>query len=233
MSAALANAGVSAGASDSGFWEPRRSLTLNAARRHSRFVKRLRLFLVLGAGALLGLLSYYIFEGPEAVIVNATQSESVRMTNPRYNGTDGDGVPYSLTADFAVRSRDNLDAVRLINPVLSFSRAQGAEASNITAKEGLYDSKAQTMELRSDVTVTTDDGYICQTSHARIHAANKTVEGDEKISCTGRFGSVQGERYKIVNNYARFIFYDNVTGIILPEPEKDVSVSPTDLETPP
>ncbi|MEE9347652.1 MAG: LPS export ABC transporter periplasmic protein LptC [Robiginitomaculum sp.] len=229
MNAAL----TSTASGNAGLWEPRRSLTLNAARRHSRFVKLFRFVLVLGSGLLLALLAYYIVEGPEKLVVNTEETESVRMTNPRYNGMDSDGVPYTLTADYAVRSRASLDAVRLINPVLKFSRSGEADASNITAKEGIYDSKAQTMELRSDVSVRIDDGYICQTSHARIHAVEKTVEGDEKISCTGRFGSVQGDSYKIVNNYTRFVFYGNVTGIILPEPKNDASVSPTDLETTP
>jgi len=92
--------------------------------------------------------------------------------------------------------------VRLVNPVLNFFRLEGAESSNIIAKEGLYDSKAQAMELRTDVTVSTDDGYVCETTHARILASDKTVEGDEPIFCTGGFGQVRGDKYQILDSYS-------------------------------
>lgn len=207
------------------FWEPRRSLTLAAARRHSRFVKFLRLMLILACGVLLSIMAYYIIEGPDAPTIDTPDAESVRMTNPRYNGVDGDGVPYTLTADFAVRGRENLDAVRLISPILSFNRTADAPPSKMVAKEGLYDSKAATMELYTDVVVTTDDGYVCETTHARIHAVNKTVSGDQQIFCSGSFGDVRGDRYEILDDYSRFIFYDNVTGTIMPNNDSDPAAS--------
>ncbi len=207
---------------DDTFWEPRRTLTLAAARRHSRFITVFRGLLIGLAICLVGALTYFIFDGPKSETVVTNESEIVRMTNPRYTGTDGDGEPYTLTAEYAVRSRTDVNAVRLINPVLNFVRLEGVETSNIIAKEGLYDSKAQTMELRTDVTVRTDDGYVCETTHARILATDKTVQGDEPIFCTGDFGQVRGDSYQILDNYSRFIFLGNVKGKIVPEPDNAI-----------
>ena len=207
---------------DDTFWEPRRTLTLAAARRHSRFITIFRGLLIGLAICLVGALTFFIFDGPASETVVTNEAEIVRMTNPRYTGTDGDGVPYTLTAEYAVRSRSDVNAVRLVNPVLNFFRLEGAEGSNIVAKEGLYDSKAQAMELRTDVTVSTDDGYVCETTHARILASDKTVEGDEPIFCTGDFGQVRGDKYQILDSYSRFIFLGNVKGKIVPEPDNAI-----------
>lgn len=209
-------------------WEPCRTLTLAAARRHTRFVKLSRLVTMLAALALLGALTFFIFDGPAREPIVTNEEELVRMTNPRYTGTDGEGEPYSLTADYAVRSRTAVDAVKLVNPVLNFLRLEGAEDSKIVAKEGLYDSKAQTMELRKDVTVSTDDGYVCETTHARVRAADRTVEGDEPIFCTGEFGQVRGDRYQILDSYSRFVFTGNVKGKIVPAADNAID----DIQTP-
>jgi len=209
---------MNAAASTDTLWEPRRSLTLAAANRHTRFVAILRLAFILGAGCVLGLLAFYMATGVgQETVDTGPAGDAVRMTNPQYTGLDGQGVPYALTADYATRALDNPDAVKLIKPVLTFRRLDGAPESTVTALEGLYDSKAQIMELRADVKVRTDDGYSCDTTHAKIFTADRRVTGDEPIKCTGNFGTVQGERYQIIEDYSRYIFEDNVKAIIYPE----------------
>lgn len=199
-------------------WEPRRALTLSAARRHTRFIEALRLAFIIGAGIILGLLAFFMSRSISGEdIAPKGDGEAVRMTNPRYTGLDGQGVPYALTAEYATRSLENPDAVKLVKPVLTFARTKGAAPSTVTALEGLYDSKGQIMELRADVRVRTDDGYNCDTSHARIYTAQRRVEGDEAIRCTGNFGEVEGDRFEIVEDYSRYIFNDNVHAIIYPE----------------
>ena len=199
-------------------WEPRRSLTLTAANRHTRFVVVLRLLLILGAGSVLGLLAFYMSSGVGTEQIDTGPGgDAVRMTNPKYTGLDGQGVPYALTAEYATRDMENPDAVKLVKPVLTFRRAEGAPTSSVTALEGLYDSKAQVMELRADVKVRTDDGYSCDTTHAKIFTADRRVVGDEPILCTGNFGTVEGQRYQIIEDYSRYIFEDNVKAIIYPE----------------
>ncbi|WP_017931484.1 LPS export ABC transporter periplasmic protein LptC [Robiginitomaculum antarcticum] len=216
---------MSPAAGHTSLWEPRRALTLNAARRHTRRVRALRLAFIVGAGAILGVLAFYMSRSIGRVdVAPRGDGEAVRMTNPRYTGLDGQGVPYALTAEYATRSLDDPDVVKLIKPVLTFARVQGADPSKVTALEGLYDSKGQVMELRANVQVKTDDGYICDTSHARIFTSERRVEGDEAIHCTGNFGEVEGDSYEIVEDYSRYIFKDNVHAIIYPE---DMRAGPT------
>lgn len=200
------------------FWAPRRALTLSAARRHTRRIQIFRFGLILMAGALLGLVAFYLVRNAGGGLNEEVGgTEAIRMTNPRYTGLDGDGTPYSLTADFATRDISESNVVDLSKPVLKFQRKPDALPSTVTADRGEYDSTQQVMILLDNVVVTTDDGYVCKTSHARIYAAKRTVEGDQAISCTGNFGVMRGDRYEILDDYSRFIFQDNVKATLYPD----------------
>lgn len=217
-----------------GFWEPKRAMTLSAARRHTRFIRVFRYALLAAALIMIAVLSYFIFDRPD-LTKGPTQlsGEGVRMTNPRYTGVDESGLPYSLTADYAIRDLDSAAVVNLVNPVLSFSQTADGESSRIVAEEGTYDSRAQTMELRSDVVVRTQQGHVCHTSHALIYAREKTVRGNEPISCEGDFGTMRGDRYEILDNYTRFVFNTNFTALLLSPEGNDASDDLTPQEETP
>jgi len=72
-----------------GLWEPKRTLTLDAARQHF-------LTLILG-GVVLWIYSQRSTPAPQEL----NPSESARMMNPRFSGRTGEGLPYKLTADEA------------------------------------------------------------------------------------------------------------------------------------
>jgi len=220
---------------EDGFWEPKRALTLTAARQHTRFIRVLRMALLGVAALLIGLLAYFIIDRPEMNAgTQAVGGESVRMTNPRYTGLDGQGLPFNLTADYAIRDLVNMSAVKLVNPVLSFSQGSDGEikaGSRIVAQGGSYDSAAQTMELTTDVVVRTTDGNICRTSHALINARAKTVTGNQPIECEGNFGTMRGDQYEILDDYSRFVFINNFTALLLPESGNySADPTPTPLE---
>jgi len=74
------------------------------------------------------------------------------------------------------------------------------------------------LNLEVAVNLETDDGYFCQSTHARIFARNKRIEGDEPINCKGNFGKVNGEAFEINDNYTKFIFKDGMNAIINGDP---------------
>jgi lipopolysaccharide export system protein LptC len=108
----------------------------------------------------------------------------------------------------------NRDEVVLDNPVLEFIREDGAEASLVVAETGTYDDIKKILNLRSEVNLNTDDGYRCKTTHARIFARDKRIEGDERIECNGNFGIVNGNAYEINDNYKVFVFKNGMDAII-------------------
>lgn len=211
-----------------GLWEPKRTLTLEAARRHTQRIQMLRRILI-GLAALLVLFLIFQFVGRGTkTFDDPNPTESVKMVNPRYSGRTSDGLPFYLTADTATRTMAKRTEVDLIKPVLEFIRAEDAASSFVLADTGTYDDVNKILNLRTDVNLETDDGYICDTTHARIFARDKRIEGDEPIACVGNFGSVNGRAYEINNNYTEFVFKDGMDAVIKQDPAKNSPTSTQD-----
>ena len=163
-----------------GLWEPKRTLTLAAARRHSQRIRVLRGILILLSAVLIGLLVWQFTSQTVQDFGPDNPSESVRMINPRYSGRTDDGLPYYLTASEAVRTTDNAEVVELLAPVLHFFRNEGVEESIITAETGTYDDVNKILNLNTTVDMKTDDGNHCISTHARIFAKTKIVHAERR-----------------------------------------------------
>jgi len=210
------------------YWEPRRALTLDAARRHSIFVHRARFVLMGFAALLVIMLGWYFINAPKPPTPSDNPDETVKMVNPIYKGRTSEGLPYRIMADDAIRFINKPNEVRLTNPILNFLREDGASESIILATSGLYQSEKQVLELNSDVNLKTDNGYDCKTGHARIFVDGKRIEGDKPISCTGDFGQAGGNAFEINDNYSEFVFKNGMTAKLIPE-KADSIFGPTDL----
>jgi lipopolysaccharide transport protein LptA/LPS export ABC transporter protein LptC len=202
---------------DLGLWEPKRALTLEAALAHTRRIKVLRYVLMALSVAIVGVLIWQFMSDQSGFEPVNDPSESVRMVNPRYSGRTGDGLPFYLIADTAVRRRSDLDTVLLDNPVLEFIRDEGVETSTVIAQSGSYNDMSKILVLETDVNLETDDGNSCDTTHARIFNVEKRIEGDKPIECVGEFGTVTGQTYAIEDAYRTFIFKDGMTADLVNE----------------
>ena len=215
MNSAVISSGDRSASDALGLWEPKRTLTLEAARRHSARIKVMRYILMTLCAGLAAYLVYEFVRGnPAGAFPEDNPTESVKMVNPRYSGRTTDGLPFYLTADSATRTLANRSEVALLKPVLEFIREDGAEASLVLAETGTYDDVKKILNLRTAVDLNTDDGYKCKTTHARIFAKEKRIEGDERIECDGNFGIVNGNSYEINDNYKVFVFKGGMDAII-------------------
>lgn len=197
-----------------GLWEPKRTLTLEAARRHTQRIKFIRR-LLLGFAALLCLAIIYEFVTQQGTtILEDNPEESVKMINPRYSGRTANGLPFYLTAASATRTLANRNEVDLVKPVLEFIRQDGAESSFVVASNGTYNDVDKVLDLKADVKLSTDDGYACETGHARIFTVDNRIEGNQAINCEGNFGTVNGNAFAIEDNYRVFIFKNGMDAII-------------------
>ncbi|WP_371396751.1 LPS export ABC transporter periplasmic protein LptC [Fretibacter rubidus] len=204
-----------------GLWEPKRTLTLEMARRHSARIKLMRRVLIGGAVVLSALVIWQFASQPTGFDLPDNPEDSVRMINPRYSGRTSDNLPYYLTASEAVREAEKTNAVKLAAPVLEFYRAAGAAVSKVVAKTGVYNDIDKVLDLSGDVDLNTDDGYACQTSQARILARDKAIDGNAPIACQGNFGTVNGNEYAITDNYKRFVFKGGMSAVI----ERDAALA--------
>ena len=212
-------------------WEPRHALSLDSARRHSLFIRKARLALMVFSSILILILLWYFISTPKPKPPEDNPDETVKMVNPVYKGRTADNLPFRITADEAVRFIQNPDETKLVNPVLNFLRSSEAKESQVLALTGLYNSETHVLELQQDVHLNTDDGNDCSTSHARIFVKEKRIEGDEAIACTGKFGRVAGSSYEINDNYAEFVFKGGMTARIIPETIDDI-IAPSNTTIP-
>lgn len=189
-----------------GLWEPKRALTLEAARAHTQRIKLMRYVLIGLSVVLVAVLIWQFLSDRGGFDPISDPTESVKMVNPRYSGRTADGLPFYLTADTAVRRMEDRNTVLLESPVLEFIRDQGVESSAVIAKTGSYNDMNKILELNTDVNLETDDGNSCLTTHARIFNVEKRIEGDAPIDCTGGFGQVSGQTYEIQDDYKTFVF---------------------------
>lgn len=211
-----------------GLWEPKRALTLEAARRHSARIRLFRRILIAMAAAMVLILGWQFATQQNTFIVDDNPGESVKMINPRYSGRTKDGLPYRLISESAIRLTQNAKEVALIKPVLQFMRAPGVKESLVVAATGQYDDVNQVLDLRSEVDLTTDDGYHCTSTHARVHANDKRIEGNEPIACDGSFGKVSGQSYEIKEDYSVFVFKDGTAAYLQPRRKEAQAEAPSE-----
>lgn len=231
-------ASIQNGGQSAEFWEPRRALTLDAARRHSAFIRIARQVLLGCAAMLAGTLIWYFISAPKAITLAPSPDETVKMVNPIYKGRTSDGLPYRITANDAIRFIQNPDEVKLAQPILNFLRTDGAKESVVLAISGVYDSKNQILNLNQDVNLNTDDGYVCKTGHSRVFIKEKRIEGDGGIDCTGSFGKAAGNAYEINDSYTEFVFKNGMVAQLIPNEADDAlrglsSIGPTSTSSDP
>ena len=152
MTPAATYSGLPRSATDArGLWEPKRTLTLEAARRHSQMIRYIR-WAMLSAAALLVLTIIVQFMTQKSrVVVEESLVDSVKMINPRYTGRTADNLPFYLTALTATRALDNRHEVKLEKPVLEFIRGAGMESSFVEAESGSYDDVKKILNLQAAV----------------------------------------------------------------------------------
>ena len=174
----------------------------------------LRFGFIAGIIALLALLVVQLFIGAASgpSLPDEAVSTDVRMINPRITGRDERLTPYALTADVAIRRRDNADGLtELERPRLDYDFLNtGTSASEVLAQTGTFDPANRILDLYSDVNLNTDNGYSFASQHARIFLREERVAGEMPVTGTGPVGTITAERYEIHDGGNRVIFEGNV-----------------------
>jgi len=197
-------------------WAPRRQLSLEKARERSRLVVWLRRIFVAGAaisiGIFLGHLAANAIQASGSNIKELTGNEVVTMINPRFTGRDDMGEPFVIMATSAQRQRGNDDVVLLYEPTLSDEL--GGE---ISAPQGLYNQRDQTLELFGKVVAADPGGYVFNSNRARIYVREGRIEGLEPLKGAGPIGEVESTSYEILEEGDRIVLSGNVKMTLYPK----------------
>jgi lipopolysaccharide export system protein LptC len=217
MTAATADAEHSA-------WEPKRALSLRAARQRSRLIAALRRFFVAGAGASFAavfvFMALYAIEGG----FNAGQyaaTEPLRMINPRFVGRTQGGGPYQLSAELAERPPGENQPIELVAPVYR------TEAGTImSAPRGVYDEQAKTVVFDGEVLFADRGGNRFTTPHMVVDLAKGTLTGRGGVTGAGPLGVIQADAYELRDSDRAMVLRGSVRGQIPDRGQQDGEPTP-------
>ncbi len=197
-------------------WEPKRALTLKAARRRSRLIAALRRFFVAGAGA--SFAAVFVFMALHAIEGGFNRdrysaAEPLRMINPRFIGRTDNGGPYQLSAEVAERAPGENQPIELIAPVYR------TEAGTIMlAPHGIYDEQAQTVVFEGEVLFSDRGGNRFTTPNMVVDLEKGTLTGRGGVTGAGPLGVLQAGSYEIRDSDRALVLGGGVRGQI---PDRD------------
>ena len=193
-------------------WEPRRQLSLDAARRRSARLSGLRfVFVALAAGSFASIFVFMAINAlggqvdPAAI---AAASEGQRMEKPRFVGRSESGQRYEIVAKTAFR-QPGTDIIVLDTPIYA-----SEDGRKMLSVRGLYDPAKRTVELEGDVKFEGQDGAGFSSTNAFIDATTGTIRGERAIRGAGPLGAVRSDTYEISDDGRRITLRGRVQGVI-------------------
>jgi lipopolysaccharide export system protein LptC len=186
-----------------------------AAERHSRRVRWFKRaipvlclavagFLFVRAGA-----SFFLDQVAGFNTGFTIKDRKIVMEKPRLSGFKRDGSSYEMLAEKAVQD------LRLPNRVelraLSARIQQGAQGwTTLSGDEGLYDSKAEKLDVRGQVRVKTDGGAEAWLEEAFIDFKAGLVTSEKPVDVRMNSGRVTADALRVLDNGRQFVFEGRV-----------------------
>lgn len=202
----------------------RRRKAFEAAARHSRRVRRLRVALPI-AGLLLfvgvvatGVVSRIEF-GLSVGDLKIT-AEGLAMDAPRLSGSDGKGRTYEVTAESAVQDLGDPRKIRLSGIRATVVQADGRRA-DFEAASGLYDAGAQSLSLDERIRIRDSDGTAADLEHASIDLETGAVESDAPVSFSSSLGAIEAEGMEVRSKGKSVTFSNGVKMTVDPKAIRD------------
>jgi lipopolysaccharide export system protein LptC len=188
------------------------------AARHSRMVRILRIAVPAAVSlAIAAVIAISIFNPFRMLMPKlpldmgnlVVSGSKVTMESPHLAGYTPDQRPYELWAKTAVQDLTDPDHVEL-NKLRTKLLMQDGSTVFLDARAGLFDNKAQTLDLHKDIFLKTTNGYQARLTKAFIDLAKNTVDSEERVDVKLTNGSLSSDRLHITEGGAVIRFEGNV-----------------------
>jgi lipopolysaccharide export system protein LptC len=219
-------------AADSGALDrQRRRRAFQAARRHSRLVRRLRV--ALPASGLIAIAGFVVMTRiglPDNLDLTAARlsvtPSAIIMDRPHMTGFDKEDRKFSVSADRAVQALMNPDLVRLEKITASIAK-EGEPGTTITADAGDYDQANSTLKLFGAIAVDSPEGYAVRMTDADIDFGAGTLASPNPARVTYEGNETTGQSVSITGGGKVIVFTGGVRTTILPNGDPSGSAAPT------
>ena len=164
-------------------------------RKYSSFVKSLRFILPLLALVMTVIVLTWDEAGRRVApmkkedLLPASENIQNELLKPVFNSVDDKNQPYTVTADRATQSRNDPDLVELAKPVASLTMNSG-EKIDADAASGLYQQKAQKLNLEGAVHLIHSNGYMLTTEELRVDLVTHKAYSGRDVRVEGPGGTI-------------------------------------------
>ena len=204
------------------------------AARHSRMVRVLRIAVPLVVGlAMAGVVAISIFNPFRALMkqlpVNidnlVVSGTKITMESPHMSGFTPDQRPYEVWAKTATQDLTDPDRVEL-KTLRAKVLQEDRSTVTLEARTGLFDTKAQLLDLRKDIFLQSSTGYEARMSQALLDIGKGTVTSEEPVDVKLLNGTLTADKLRITEKGALVRFEGHVVMNLIMENPDPISVEP-------
>ncbi len=212
------------------------------AARHSRMVRVLRIAVpAVVALAMAGVIGISIFNPFRALMKQlpldmdnlVVSGSKITMESPHMSGFTPDQRPYEVWAKTATQDLNDPDHVEL-KTLRAKVLQEDRSTVTLDARTGLFDTKAQLLDLRKDIFLQSSTGYEARLSQAMLDIGKGTVTSEEPVDVKLLNGTLTADRLRITEKGELVRFEGHVVmNLIMDNPEPAASVEPEPSPAPP
>jgi lipopolysaccharide export system protein LptC len=199
-----------------------RARVFRMAARHSRLVRLLRRAIPIAlVVVLVGVVANAYFK-PLQILAKlpvdrvVLSGSKINMEAPHIAGFTRDGRPYDLTARTAAQDLTNPGVLEL-SDVLAHVALQDRSSMELRAKNGVYDTKSDLMELKTNIVITTSTGYVVHLDKAKIDNKAGRIVSDQPVAVTMTNGTVDAKGLEVVEGGDVIRFTNGVESHFVPQ----------------
>ncbi|MBN9075749.1 MAG: LPS export ABC transporter periplasmic protein LptC [Rhizobiales bacterium] len=194
------------------------------ARRHSRAVRVLKILLP-GLAILIALVftaySYLLTPGGVSIdILGSSYSDGkLTMANPKLDGFTRENRPYSMRAARAVQDVTNTSVFELDDIQAKLPISDGNWA-NVVAAKGIYNKDKNTLDVPTEMTVTTTDGMVAKLKSAFVNIGSGDLKTSDPVDITLQGSHITADSLTVGDRGKVLVFDEKVRLTMMPEKKK-------------
>jgi lipopolysaccharide export system protein LptC len=176
------------------------------AARHSRMVRVLRVAVPAVVGlAMAGVVAISIFN-PFRILMKklpidldnlVVSGTKITMESPHMSGFSPDQRPYEVWAKTATQDLTDPDRVELKTVRAKVLMEDRTTTVTMDARTGLFDTKAQLLDLRKDIFLQSSTGYEARLSQALVDIGKGNVTSEEHVDVKLLNGTLTADKLRI------------------------------------
>ncbi|ACG76586.1 conserved hypothetical protein [Phenylobacterium zucineum HLK1] len=199
---------------------PPRRADFERWRRRSKLIRLLRVLLpALIALIFLGLAGSVVWSTFSSQPQRAASGdEPIRLINPRFVGRDDKGRAFVLTADSAIRDRNDYQRVLLKAPALVLDEG-GPDEMRLAGAEGVFHEATGKLSLSGGVKLA-DAKSAFDTAASMFDTKTGELVGSGPIQGAGDLGEITAESYGVYGKGDRMVFKGGVRARLQPNQEQ-------------